>query len=164
MNVTRAPIRIGQHDTDGTAERGLDGQTAAQHARAEHQAAIGQRLAQDVLDDCHAAAEAGACIQEGREQGAARVGGLEGAGFHHRLQHRADGPAAGAAEQRRVDGDRDRRQHRHGEGREPGAPDDAAEAGQLGILQAIDADGHQHGAGLVGDEAGTFIDLHQGRR
>ena len=96
------------------------------------------------------------------DHGAVGRGGAEHQVRHDAIERGAGRHAALLALERRVDAEPHRLQDRRRDlGKQAAAHLVAAEAGEKRRLQALDAHRHHHRVGLVGDQAGAVIDLHQ---
>ena len=101
-------------------------------------------------------------LDHGLEHGAIRRGGPEDEVGHDLIERRAGRLAAVPALERRIDRELHRLEHRHRHLRPPAAAHLLArESREERALEALDLHRQDHGIGLVGDEAGAVIDLHQ---
>ena len=155
-------VRVRQHDAERLALFGERDELAAEHVRADEQPLVGQRSGDRVLDGDPAPAMGRCRLDHGLEHGAIRRGGPEDEVGHDLVERRARRLAAVAALERRIDREPHRLEHRHRHLRPPAAAHLLArQPREERALEALDLHRQDHGVGLVGDEAGAVVDLHQ---
>ena len=160
--VDGGAVRVRQHDAERLALFGERDELAAEHVRADEQPLVGQRSGDRVLDGDPAPAMGRCRLDHGLEHGAIRRGGPEDEVGHDLVERRARRLAAVAALERRIDREPHRLEHRHRHLRPPAAAHLLArQPREKRALEALDLHRQDHGVGLVGDEAGAVVDLHQ---
>ena len=101
-------------------------------------------------------------VDDGLDHSAVGRGGAEDQVGHDAVERGARRLAAMFSLQGRVDGERDRLEHRHGDFGEPAPPHLLLrQPREPGRREPVEVDRHDHRARLVGNEAGAVIDLHQ---
>ena len=155
-------VGIGQHQADGAAFRRVAHQLVAQDGGAHQQLAVAERPAHRILDRDAAAAVILGGLQQRLKHGAVRGGGAEHQVRHDAVERGAGRLAAGAALEGGIDRELDRLEHRDLDLGEPAPAHLAArQPAERRLLQPFDAHRHHLGIGLVGDQRGAVIDLHQ---
>ena len=160
--VDRRAVGVRQHHADRLALGRERHQLLAEDARAEQQLAVGERAGDRVLDrDAAHAVDLGR-LDHRLEHGAVGRRGAEDEVRHDLVERGARRHAAVLALERRIDGELHRLQHGDRDLGEPAAAHlRAIQPRERRRLEPFDPHRHDHGVGLVGDQAGAVIDLHQ---
>ena len=158
----RRAVGVRQHHADRLALRRERHQLAAEDARAQQQLAVAQRAGDRVLDRDAAHAVDLRRLDQRLDHGAVDRGGAVDQVRHDLVERGARRLPAVLALERRIDRELHRLQHRHRDLGEPAPPHlRLRQPRERRVLEAVDAHRHDQRVGLVGDQAGAVVDLHQ---
>ena len=161
-SVTAAPLALGSMTPIASPGAARGRELAADDVGADQQPLVGQRAGDRILDRDAALAVALGRVNDGVEHRAVDRRGAEHQIRHDLVERRASGLAARLTLELIRHGQGDRVQDGDAHLGEP-APANllAGKAGEDRRLQPVDLHRHDLRAGLLGDEAGAVIDLHQ---